>query len=746
MSEQNGRDLGNSPIVPFETYEEYEELSNEELSSRYANVVNEFVTKAMTYSRGVQTSTDYLLKEVKDLKSVGDYGYSKSQNKSKEIALARKLVEHDEICGTVLDRLISFCVTKGTIENVEDKELLVLLKSWSEGIGNLESSGSPKTHVYVNKAEGINVVFEQIIERLLVDGDAIISEAWASDVDLDEGEHVLPYKINIHDTLLAEIDEIYFKKTGQEKISLNLDLVTETFGKSNKDNKLKLYSESGDPFTTHLKLRPKTFSVWGTSYFRRAFHPVANKKKIEALETNTIEGLINRLTIIKAGKIDGETEGGIVAPHRLAVLERMISQPKVNNFILWPGDDISVEDVSPDSNILTYDNKYESANEQLLAALGFPRVLIDGSGTSTENWQKFLGVIADLDKIRNNYLIPWINNVFKQIAEKNGYKNEKPRFVFSRIRLHDLNDLLNAVKVFYDRGLMSELSAVTSGDLDYNIEYARRAVESTEGIIAEYGGPGFLPYAKNTEDGNNKEGNDSPEKTIDKEDKVSASILDSERKSIIEVFEDYLFVLHDMYSKKIVSAVKAKDYDRVDDIIFVYSTHMKRDIKEQMLTLFKDELQGYKIDDSLLVASQTWLIGFIDGFFEEIGKEVSLVIANNKEDRTPLLPNLVAGILTAMKTKRLRLYSSSVYAKARSAGELTVMKASGGDRIQWKSAETEATCEYCSAMHNKTLSLEAFFADFPPHPNCECWGKSTNEGISDDTPTKDTSNWGNITK
>ena len=734
-------------IVPLDTIAEYEALSQEELSARQANVYNAFVSFALTYSNQVKTSTDYLLKEVSEYSSVGNYGYSETSMKTKEITLARKLVEADELCGTVLDRLVSFCITKGTIEGVKDKKLLDILNKWTEGIGNLYSNSKQISYPYTNRASGINVVFEAIVERLLVDGDSIVSETWADDVILDGKRYKLPYKINIHDTLLIEIDEDYFSKTGQEKIVINTDNANVSWGKkAKKDAAIPLYQDGVEPFTTHLKLRPKTFSVWGTSYFRRAFHPVANKKKIEALEVNTIEGLINRLTIIKAGKLDSETEDGIIAPHRLAVLERLISAPKVNNFILWPGDDIDVEDISPDPSLLTYENKYADANQQILASLGFPRILVDGAENNSENWQKFLGVTADLNRIRTNYLVPWLNSIMKKIAIKNGYPNETPRFIFSRIQLHDLKALLDAVKVFYDRGLMSELSAITSGDLDYNIEHSRREVESTDGIISQFGGPGYLPYAKNTEDGSIKDGNTSPEKGITEVDKVAASVNDKDRKLIIKIYEDYLFALHDSYTSKIVDAVKSKNYDLIPNIFYVYRTHMKRDIKEQMFSLFSNEIQGVKIDSDLLPIANEWVYGFLDSFFDDMEKEIVLVIEHNEKERTSLLPDLIAGMMASFKTSRLTKYSSSIYSKAKLAGEITAKRQLGEDRMRWVSTMSEKTCEYCANMHNKVLAFDQFFAEFPPHPHCECYGSTTKDDFSVDIATKDTSNWSKIIK
>lgn len=739
-------------IKPLASLADYNELSDEERATRQAAVTKYFVTFAINYSRRVKTSTDYLLNEVDEYKAVGNFTLNNDAQKHKEIKLSRKLVEADELCGTVLDRMVAFCITPGNIENVKDKKLLELLNKWKDSVGNLESPKMTASETFVTKPIGLGIVFEQILERLFVDGDSVISEIWADDVEVNDSQHVLPYKFNIYDTLLVEYDEVLFSTSGQEKLYINLDYAASTFKKPNKDNRIPLFKKNSSPFTTHLKLRPKTFAFWGTSFFKRAFHPVASKKRIEALEVNTIEGLINRLTILKAGKIDSETESGIIAPHRLAILEQLISQPKVNNMLLWPGDDISFLDIGPDKGLLTYESKYKDANEQILAALGFPRVLVDGENSTTENWHKFLGVIAYIDKVRNSYLVPWLNTVLRKIAIKNGYTDEYPRFAFSRVKLHDLQQMMNAVKVFYDRGLMSELSAVTSGDLDYELEKARREVESTEGILAQFGGPAGLPFSKNAPDGSDKSGETSPDKGVDQPDtqkekdkeRVSASINDPDREALIGVFQDYQFSLHDMYSDKIIQATKLGYYDSIDVLIALYGEQLKKTTKEQMRTLFNEEVLGYKLDTSLLTAAISWIDFFYDGYISDIKIEVMNAVNNNKS-RKPILPDLIAGIMASLKTKRLRLYSSSVYNKAKSAGELTQLKASGTyDNMQWQSALTERTCSWCGEMHNKVMSFDSFFAQFPPHPECECWGQGTKLELSENTPEKDSDDWSKI--
>jgi len=738
-------------IVPLPDLDAYNALSEKEIAVRQAAVTNYFVTFAINYSRRVKKNTDYLLEEVAEFKEVGNYSFDGDANKAKEIRLARKLVEADEVCGTVLDRLISFCITPGTIENVRDKKLLNILNRWESSVGNL--SGSDKdSRVLTVKPHGLGVVFEQILERLFVDGDSIIGEVWDSAVDLDGKTYQLPYKINIHDTLLVEIDQDKFSSTGQEEIYLNLESVNSRslLKKLNKEAKIPMFSTDPNamPFCTHLKLRPKTFNRWGVSYFKRAFNPVASKKRIEALEVNTIEGLINRLTILKAGKLDSETESGIIAPHRLAILEQLISQPKVNNLILWPGDDIEVEDIGPSSDILSYDKKYAEANEQLLASLGFPRVLIDGGQSSTENWQKFLGLISFIEHIRKDYLIPWVNNTMRKIAIANGFKNEYPRYSFTRVKLYKLVDMLNAVKVFYDRGLMSELSAITSGGLDYDIEKSRREYEAEFGILSNTGGPKDLPFSKNAQDGSVKDGNTSPEKSIDVVDKAAASIKNprdgESRRELVKVMGEYLQALHKKYTDEIVKAAKNRDFDKVFAILFVYETQMKKDIKAQMRDLFRVEIDGVDTEDIMYAKSVDWIEGFCTDLFIDMNNELESLIEGNKQDRPSLLPDLIAGIMGAFSSKRIRLYSSAIYNKAKAAGDITRMRAEGYKGMRWKSALTERTCEWCGAMHNKVMDFDTFFENFPSHPSCECWGEALDEVKSIELPEKDPNNWSKV--
>jgi len=298
---------------------------------------------------------------------------------------------------------------------------------------------------------------------------------------------------------------------------------------------------------------------------------------------------------------------------------------------------------------------------------------------------------------------------------------------------------------------MSELSAVTSGDLDYDLEKARREVEVDEGMVPQFGGPQGLPFSKNTPDGSEKEGTSSPDKDIEspekesekEQDKAAASINDNERDALIAVFETYIFALHDMFTAKLVRAIKLGYYDTIDIVLNTYGDQLKKSTKEQMKTLFNQEVYGYQLDNDFLVAAIDWIDTFYDGYVDEVITEVKNVIANNK-DRKSVLPDLIAGIMAALKTKRLRLYSSSVYNKAKAAGELTQLRASGTKNMQWKSAQTERTCEWCGEMHNQVLTLDKFFASFPPHPNCECWGVGTALELSGDSPDKDRNNWSKI--
>jgi hypothetical protein len=47
-------------------------------------------------------------------------------------------------------------------------------------------------------------------------------------------------------------------------------------------------------------------------------------------------------------------------------------------------------------------------------------------------------------------------------------------------------------------------------------------------------------------------------------------------------------------------------------------------------------------------------------------------------------------------------------------------------------------------MHDNVLTFETFLSEYPPHPNCECFGVSTKDDFTEELPKKDPSNWSNI--
>ena len=72
-------------ITPLDTIKEYEDLSVVDRAKRQAAVTNYFVTYAINYSRRVKTNTDFLLNEVEEYKSVGNYTTDDKSQKNKEV-------------------------------------------------------------------------------------------------------------------------------------------------------------------------------------------------------------------------------------------------------------------------------------------------------------------------------------------------------------------------------------------------------------------------------------------------------------------------------------------------------------------------------------------------------------------------------------------------------------------------------------------------------------------------------------
>ena len=433
------------------------------------------------------------------LTQVKDYSDANLQDRTKIVQLSRDLRSKEGICSTVADLLVDFGATKGKFY-CDNEELQTLLNRWAEFV-NLEPQKI--TNRKVNTVPGLREVTRKIIDRYITDGDAVFTLFWDSNVRMDvlldkKKGYTLPVSINILDSLSLEIDED-LAKLGFELIELKLDddlkkKIKEPKTKQDKEAIKSLPKEwvkavrNGDKIyldpavTYHIKRNSRDFSPWGEPLFLKAFTAIANKRRLQAVDEATIDGLINRFTVFKLGLPDKEknTVYHVPSPARVQQLVEILTNPKRANAIVWPGPDLEIDDIGPDGKILEFVDKYKQADLDIIRALHIPLFLIDGS-TPVKDWSIFLSTEIGLDAIRDA-IEKIYTNIAKDIAIANEFKYSILKYKFETQIFQDERRIRNFALKVYELGGISTETFVNIMGYDFNIEKLRKEKELESGV------------------------------------------------------------------------------------------------------------------------------------------------------------------------------------------------------------------------------------------------------------------------
>ncbi len=135
--------------------------------------------------------------------------------------------------------------------------------------------------------------------------------------------------------------------------------------------------------------------------------------------------------------------------------------------------------------------KYNPINEEILIGLGIPRLLIDGQGTGgmSAGWISTLGLIERIESGRRD-VARWMNQEFKRVADLKGF-SIAPKAKFRKLNLRSDQTFKNIILSLYDRGLISEETALDQANFSFNVELNRKKHElATRDLFA----PAQLPY------------------------------------------------------------------------------------------------------------------------------------------------------------------------------------------------------------------------------------------------------------
>jgi len=419
----------------------------------------------------LRTGYDYL-------QQAEEYDTADRAPRKQKIDLSRKAVKYEGAVNTSIEALVEIPTLGGWFIYCENEELLTLLDYWAKNFGVIGDESAIETgEDNVQRPGGIELFALNMLWTMYRDGDAVITEEW-DNVRVDQvggKRRNLPVSYVEHDVAACEIPEAFYKM-GKELIICDPDTkvqeliegggatelekkIIEQIPDSIKEGYKQLDKYEGKvllppEFTTHFSRKADRRSPWAEPYVVKAFPALAFKHRLRDLDNATIEGMIQRIWIVKVGHDDPISPMHIPDNDRVMLAIGMFKQLQTQNFAVWGGPDLETQEFgSSENNVLNLTDRYKSADDDIRVSLGVPKILTSGEGSgSSKDFSVYVKVLSQMERY-HVMLKNWIDHKMRQIAVENGYKDQFPVFNWMMLKTQDREKAKNLFTKLWEDNL-----------------------------------------------------------------------------------------------------------------------------------------------------------------------------------------------------------------------------------------------------------------------------------------------------
>lgn len=212
-------------------------------------------------------------------------------------------------------------------------------------------------------------------------------------------------------------------------------------------------------------------------YIQSALEALHHKRKLRRMDYSLIDKVMSAIMHVKLGDKDypitqSEEDQKYVEDITSQLRMRGTSQSLLERvFQLVTNHTVDIQWIFPETKTLLDVEKYKDINEEILFALGFPRVLITGeaqrSGTSDSE-------IATMSPIKTaegfrRKVIEVIQDVCLEVSKRNNF-NSVPRVTFKAINLHKFADFVDGLRLLWDTSAISRTSLDEEFGREFSVE------------------------------------------------------------------------------------------------------------------------------------------------------------------------------------------------------------------------------------------------------------------------------------
>lgn len=223
-------------------------------------------------------------------------------------------------------------------------------------------------------------------------------------------------------------------------------------------------------------------SAYPIPYLYPALEALKHKRNLRRMDYSIAARVISAILQVRVGSDDFPlTED---QEDQLSELEEQfkwrenISTEEIERvFAFFTNHTVELEWIFPEVTALLDDKKYETVNQDIMVALGFPRILITGEterSFASDPQIATLSPIQTMEQIQKK-LLPIAEKVYFEMRRYNRVISNVPKLSFKPINLMSLQLFYDGLSTLYEGGNLSRESFTRAYGYDFRTEMQRRS-------------------------------------------------------------------------------------------------------------------------------------------------------------------------------------------------------------------------------------------------------------------------------